>query len=237
MLTVHELAPGLWRWVAPHPAWTSDRGGPGGWEQAVACVHHEAPDAVVLIDPLVPPAETAEAQRFWTALDRDLERTARPLAVLIANAYHGRSADAIRARYAQRRGTSVHVPVEVRTRVSCSATHEFETGAMLPGGVQAHGIAGLDSGETAFWIRAHRALVLADAVIGAGAGAVRVAPPSWAAEGERAAELYTKEFRASLGRLVDLDPVLLLPSHGEPVLEAGAAALARAVAAPAWGKD
>jgi hypothetical protein len=236
-MTPRELAPGLWRWTAHHPAWTPERGGPGGWEQSVGCIYYETSDAVVLIDPLVPPPGTPEAQRYWTALDRDVERTALPVAVLVGNAYHGRSADSILARYGERRATSVHVHADARSRVSCAATSSFGDGARLPGGVHAHAIAGLDDGETAFWIPAHRALVFADAVIGAGAGSVRVAPRSWAPDGEQAAARYASEFRANLERLAGLDPVLLLPSHGEPVLEAGATALARAVAAPAWGED
>jgi glyoxylase-like metal-dependent hydrolase (beta-lactamase superfamily II) len=236
-MTVDELAPGLWRWTAPHPAWTPRQGGPAGWEPSVGCIYYEASDAVVLIDPLVPPSGTPDERRYWAALDRDVERTGLPVAVLVGNAYHGRSADAIRARYGERRATSVHVHADARDRVSCSVTSPFEDGETLPGEVHAHAIAGLDTGETAFWIPAHRALVFADAVLGAGAGEVRVAPRSWGADGEEAAARYAKEFRAGIERLVDLDPTILLPSHGKPVLEGGAAALVRAVAGPAWGES
>ena len=236
-MTARELAPGLWRWTAPHPCWTPERGGPGGWEQAVGCIYYEAPDAVVLIDPLVPPAGTPEEHRFWTALDGDVERASRAVAVLVGNSYHGRSADSIRARYVERYPISVHVHADARARAACSATGSFADGAALPGGVHAHPVRGLDSGETAFWIPEHRALVFADAVIGTGAGRIRVAPRSWAADGEDAAACYASGFRASLERLVQLDPVLVLPSHGEPVLDSGASSLARAVVEPAWGED
>jgi glyoxylase-like metal-dependent hydrolase (beta-lactamase superfamily II) len=235
-MTVDELAQGLWRWTTPHPAWTPEQGGSSGWEQSVGCVYYETSDAVVLIDPQVPPSGTPDETRYWAALDRDVERTGLPVAVLVGNAYHGRSADSIRARYGERRSTSVYAHADARARVSCSVTTPFEDGETLPGGVQAHAIAGLDAGETAFWIPAHRALVFADAVLGAGAGEVRVAPRSWGADGEEAAARYATEFRASIERLVALDPVVLLPSHGEPVLENGAAALVRAVEGPAWGE-
>ena len=231
-----ELAPGLWRWTVPHPSWTPERAGPGGWERSVGCIYLEAADAVVLIDPLVPPAATPDARRFWSALDRDVERVAKPVVVLVGNAYHGRSADAICERYGERCTVSIHVHADARARIA-AATTSFGDGASLPGAVRAHAIAGLDEGETAFWISAHRALVFADAVIGAGEGNVRVAPLSWAAEDAQAAARYRTGFRASLDRLVRLDPVRLLPSHGEPVLAGGAAALARAVAAPAWGDE
>ena len=55
---MEELAPGLWRWSA-------DLGGDEVW-----CVYVETPDAIVLIDPVVP----GEAERFFHALDRDVER-------------------------------------------------------------------------------------------------------------------------------------------------------------------
>lgn len=231
-----RLAEGLWRWVAPHPAWTSDTAGANNWERLVGCIYYEGSDALVLIDPLVPPAGTPDEQRFWTALDRDVERVGLPVVVLVGNVYHGRSADSIDGRYGRDRSTSIHVHADARDRVACSATSSFQHGDTLPGDIRAHRIAGLDVGETAFWIPTHRALVFADAIIGAGAGSVRVAPRSWGAGGEEADAVYASEFRGSIERLVDLDPLMLLPSHGDPVLEAGAAALAEAVTAPAWGE-
>ena len=70
-----ELAPGLWRWTAPHPNWREG----ADWEQEVGCVYYEAPDATVLIDPLVPP----ERERFFEALDRDVERRGLPVSILL----------------------------------------------------------------------------------------------------------------------------------------------------------
>ena len=43
-MNVHEIAPGLWRWTGFHEEWKQD----------VGSVYLEAPDAVCLIDPLVP---------------------------------------------------------------------------------------------------------------------------------------------------------------------------------------
>src|SRR5919108_611415 len=77
-MDVEAIAPGLWRWTTPHPDWTPEQGGPDGWEAAVGSVYYEAPAAVVLIDPLVP-AETEERERFWRALERDVEAVGRPL--------------------------------------------------------------------------------------------------------------------------------------------------------------
>ena len=59
-MDVLEIAPGLWRWTAFHEEWNED----------VGCVYVETEDGVVLIDPLVPPDDTA---KFWKALDRDVK--------------------------------------------------------------------------------------------------------------------------------------------------------------------
>ena len=48
------------------------------WEPEVGCVYYEAPEATVLIDPLVP----EERERFSQALDRDVERRGLPQILL-----------------------------------------------------------------------------------------------------------------------------------------------------------
>ena len=88
-MEVGELVPGLWRWTAPHPEWTPDQGGPDGWEAEVASFYCEAEGDILLIDPIVP-AEGSERERFWRALDRDVERVGAPHVVLSC-AWHVRS--------------------------------------------------------------------------------------------------------------------------------------------------
>ena len=86
-MDVQPLRPGLWRWTAPHPDWLPEKDKPGGWAEYVGCVYFEPAenkrDAVVLIDPLAPPAGTPDAERFWRALDRDVERAGVPVAILL----------------------------------------------------------------------------------------------------------------------------------------------------------
>ena len=48
-----ELRAGLWRWTAPHPEWQEG----DSWPQEVGSVYAELPDALVLVDPLVPADE------------------------------------------------------------------------------------------------------------------------------------------------------------------------------------
>jgi glyoxylase-like metal-dependent hydrolase (beta-lactamase superfamily II) len=215
-----KIAEGLWRWTAPHPEWTPDKDKPGGWGRMVGSVYYEpieyASAPILLIDPI-------DADGLQTALDRDLERTRRPVVILIGNVYHRRHAKEIRERLAK------------RTDCSIQAHPDFGTPGSL-GGVEALSLGALDLDETAFFIRPHKALVFSDAVLGAGDGRLAVAPESWAAKGEAAAKRYRERFRLSLERLLDLGPEIVLPSHGEPVLSRGREALAAAIGGPAWGE-
>jgi glyoxylase-like metal-dependent hydrolase (beta-lactamase superfamily II) len=158
-MIVQELAPGLWRWTGLHPDWTPDEGGPEGWEQEVGCVYYEAPGAVVLIDPLVPPEDE---ERFWRALDRDVERAGKPVHVVVTVHWHGRSSDTVAERYGAKVGGELPEGVEGRDAV------RFK--------------------ETILWIAEHRALVFGDVVLGAEEGGVRLCPESWL-EGTPHAEL------------------------------------------------
>lgn len=235
-LEVTRVRDGLWRWTAPHPEWTPEKGGPGGWGRTVGCVYHEGPDALVLVDPLVPPAGTSDEERFWKALDGDVARLGLPVAILLANRYHLRSAREVADRYRSGRETTVLAPEDAREHVGDAATRWFRAGELLPGGVEAHSAAALTPDETLFWIPAHRALVAADALLGAGDGEIRVAPGSWAAPGDEAHSRYEREFRDQLRVLLDLPIEIVLVAHGEPILSGGREALARALESPAWGQ-
>src|SRR6266540_4498461 len=73
---VRELAPGLWSWTARHPEWQEEF----GWEAEVRCFYLETDDATLVVDPLVP---ADDADPFWRALDRDVERRPRLVAVSV----------------------------------------------------------------------------------------------------------------------------------------------------------
>ena len=87
-----EIRPGLYRWTAPHPDYEPDPepGSPADWPEQVGCVAYEAPDALVLIDPLVP-------DQLWPALDGLAE--GRPVVVLTTINFHRRSRQAVVERY------------------------------------------------------------------------------------------------------------------------------------------
>src|SRR4029077_20020265 len=56
-MDVQQLANGLWRWAAPHPNAADWAGWGPPAPPEVGCVYYEAPDAVVLFDPLLPAGE------------------------------------------------------------------------------------------------------------------------------------------------------------------------------------
>jgi hypothetical protein len=91
-MQLSEIRPGLHRWTAPHPDYEPDPepDSPADWPEQVGCVAYEAPDTLVLIDPLVP-------DELWPALDRLAD--GRPVAVLTTIGFHRRSRDAVAERY------------------------------------------------------------------------------------------------------------------------------------------
>ena len=78
--------------------------------------------------------------------------------------------------------------------------------------------------EVVFWIPEHRALVPGDALLGDGAGGIRMCPESWLPGREE-----PRELAPSLRPLLDLPVERVLVSHGTPVLSDGRAALAAAL--------
>jgi glyoxylase-like metal-dependent hydrolase (beta-lactamase superfamily II) len=160
-MEVERIAPGLWRWTAPHPEWRTDT----EWPRDVGCVYYEGGDAVVLIDPLVP---ADEDDRFWHALDRDVARADRRVVVLRTVHWHQRSIDEVLARYPGARMWS------------------GESDEPLPAGVKAYPVEHAD--ETLFWIDEHRALLAGDVLLGTEGGGVRPCPDSWLPEHVKGAE-------------------------------------------------
>ena len=138
-------------------------------------MYYEAPDAIVLIDPLVP-GEDSESARLWEALDRDVERGAVPVHVLITVFWHTRSAEEVVRRYGGRLHAASRARPAIQRRTS-AVTDVFRPGDPLPGGIEA-----LPSGratEVVYWIPAHGAVVPGDVILGDGDGGLRLCPQSW----------------------------------------------------------
>lgn len=199
-MEVQELRPGLWRWTAEHPQWDHAE----HWGPEVGSVYAELADAVVVIDPLVPPDDE---DRFWSALDRDVERLGRPLYVLLTVHWHERSVDAVLDRY---------------KAVLWRPEEKIE----LPEGVEPVVVKGSDWSEAMFFLEPHRALVAGDLLIGRDGGIEL--PIQWFPKGEQ--EWARDELKPMLRERLGALPVeLVLVSHGEPVLTDAAAVLERAL--------
>jgi glyoxylase-like metal-dependent hydrolase (beta-lactamase superfamily II) len=199
-MEVRELRPGLWRWTASHPEWDHAE----HWGPEVGSVYAELPGAVVVVDPLVP---TDDEERFWAALDRDVERLGLPVHVLLTVHWHERSVPAVLDRY------------------KATLWRPEEKGE-LPAGVRAETVKGGDWAEALFFLEPHRALVAGDLLVGSEDGITL--PVDWFPQAERdwAEHELKPDLRQRLGAL----PVeLVVVSHGEPVLEHGADALRRAL--------
>lgn len=201
-MTFQELRPGLRRWTARHPDWEPDAepDSPADWPPDVGCVAYEAPDAFVVIDPLVP----RDTERFWAAMDEDVRGHGKRVAVLNTIAWHRRSRDDFVRRY------------------GASTSRARKT---LPQGVETIPIR--RAGEVMVWLPEHRALVPGDRILGGRRGGLRLCPDSWLRY--LPSGISGVELRASLRPLLELPIELVLVSHGEPVLKDGRRALERAL--------
>lgn len=201
---LRELRPGLFRWTALHPdAESSPKpASPADWGPDVGSVAFAGPEALVLVDPLVP-ADRPVLQR---ELDELVRSHGRRVAILTTLKFHRRSRPELAARYA------------------ASTSRARRT---LPEGVETVAIRG--AGETMIWLPEPRALVPGDRLLGDDAGGLRLCPDSWL--GYLASGMRRGGLRSALRPLLDLPVESVLVSHGEPVLENGRDAIARALAA------
>jgi len=186
-MRVQRLADGLWRWTAPHPEWRDG----ADWDRTVGSVYCETPDAVVLIDPLIPD-DGADRERFWDALDRDVERLRVPVVVLLTCRWHLRGARMVRGRY----NAAVWAPPKaVAGLEGLDGALVLDDGARPVARVEADlmGLPSPSGDEAVFWLSEHGALVPGDVLLGNGAGGVRLAPPGWYSESPAERRWYGRE--------------------------------------------
>jgi hypothetical protein len=170
------------------------------WEEDVGSVALDTPDGIVLIDPLDPPPELG-----------------RPAHVLVTVYWHAREAAGLKARtWAPSRSL----------RPLANRGVEAENAAVgLPCGIRTFQTA--RAAEAVYWLPEHRALVVGDVLLGAGAKPratdepLRLCPERWLGKATHG------DLRASLRPLLDLPVEHVLVSHGAPVLGSGKAALER----------
>jgi glyoxylase-like metal-dependent hydrolase (beta-lactamase superfamily II) len=202
-MDLQEIAPHLWHWTAPHPEWKPKYAEKGGWEEIISSYALVADDALVLFDPIVP---ADEPDRFWEALDRDVEHHGPP-AILITLYWHARSSQEIADRY---EGTTVwaHEPAAALVGKRVHYTNVFTEDDELPGGTQA--IPLHNRHEVAFWLPSHKATVIGDTILG-GDGRARLCPPSWLGKSDS-----MDEVRAAVHRILKFPANRLLLTHGGP---------------------
>jgi glyoxylase-like metal-dependent hydrolase (beta-lactamase superfamily II) len=122
---------------------------PADWPETVGSVAYEAPDAFVLVDPLVP-------EELWPALEERVWAHGRPVRVLTTIGFHRRSRD------------------EVVRRLDATTSRAKPS---LPEGVETVTIR--RAGETMVWLPGPRALVPGDRLLGDDQGGLRMCPPGW----------------------------------------------------------
>jgi glyoxylase-like metal-dependent hydrolase (beta-lactamase superfamily II) len=215
-MRVEQLRPHLWRWTAPHPDWRPEHADDGqGWEREVASAAVVRDDEFVLVDPQAP-ADEADRETFWSAVDRDVSHHGAPHVVLTV-AWHRRSADEVAARYEGTRVWAYRGEAE-----GGPVTDAYDVGTELPGGLRAFDAHWAP--EAVLWSPEHRALLTGDVLLGGGSAGLRLLPESWVPEGMTRADVA-----AALEPLLELPVEIVLPAHGDPVLADGAAALERAL--------
>jgi hypothetical protein len=202
-MEVAELAPGLWSWTATHPEWESGH----GWEAQVRCFYVEAEDATIVVDPLVPAPD--EADRFWRSLDRDVERRARPVAVVLTQAAHARSAGDVAARY----DAEVWGHEDARPKVGGAPFHTLFPGETTPGGARVLPFDQEPDGSgTPLYFPDRAALAVGDVFISV-EGELRI----WWAHGTSSGSWYHERLLPSLRAWLELPIEHVLVAHGEQI--------------------
>jgi hypothetical protein len=217
---MEKLTDGLWRWTARHPEWH-----PGDFGAEVACFAARANGTTLLIDPLLPP----DPGPVLNVLDAGIEDR---VAILITIPYHVRSSEELWRRYRKDAETTTHGHRACAKRLKDrSGFREIEPGVPLPAGVTAHRIGKPRRYETPLHLPSHRALVFGDAVA-EWDGRLRV----WATDkvDAKVERFHRERFNPTLEPLLELDFDTVLPTHGDPVMRGGKAALRDALNAKPW---
>lgn len=94
-MELEQVAPGLARWVLPHPEFKpgAKSGSPADWPEQVGCVVARVGRRVVFFDPLLP----EDPAGFWPVLDDFVDGA--PVTVLTTIRFHKRSRQALIERF------------------------------------------------------------------------------------------------------------------------------------------
>ena len=189
MVSVHDVAPGLWFWRRGHPAWK-----PGlQWSEEVTSTCVASGGEVALIDPLAPPHDATEA---WERLD-----ASPPTMAVILKPDHVRDVDLFVRRY----GCRAFGPHWFwRDDIPEAELEGIQPGDELPGGLVAL-YDGRGRVETPLWLPEQRAVVFADGMT-APEGELLVWGTPW----------HEERVLPALRALLDLPFEHVIVSHGAP---------------------
>ncbi len=219
-MEVEELAAGLWRWSARHPEWS-----PGySWDPEVSCFYVEADDATLVVDPLVP---SDEGQRFWTSLDRDVERRELPVAVLLTQAAHTRSAGDVAGRY----GAVIWGHEQARDKIGAAPFEAIRAGDDLPGARVLDFAQDPGGSGTPLYFPSHRAVAIGDVFIAID-GELRY----WWGHGTHDENWYRERLAPSIRRWLELPIDHVLVAHGDKVRGGGDEIVAALERRPHYGE-
>jgi glyoxylase-like metal-dependent hydrolase (beta-lactamase superfamily II) len=170
---MRELAPGLWHWTAPHPAWESSE----PWDQNVSSYATDDGERLLLFDPLGVPSEIEER-----AADRET-------AIVLTAPWHERDAQSL----VERLGVPVYTPLPdtaeylMQTygitaeqagdgspdvvwllKEGLGEARVYAAGDRLDTGIEA--FPGQKPNDMVLWIESHRAVIVGDTLADHGRG-------------------------------------------------------------------
>jgi glyoxylase-like metal-dependent hydrolase (beta-lactamase superfamily II) len=216
---VQEIAAGIWCWQR-RPRGL--RPGEFGTRTSYALT---VKGETLLIDPLV----EGDDDPALAVLDTLAGARVR---ILISKPFHTRSAEPLWWRY-RRAQACIYGHPEVATRLGDTSGFEAVTdGTDVSGLARFHPIGSPPRSEQPIEIPAHRALVFGDAVVETGGGELRV----WddPLDSERRRRWWRERYMPTLERLAALEVEHVLVTHGQTVVNDGAAALRRALDREPW---
>jgi glyoxylase-like metal-dependent hydrolase (beta-lactamase superfamily II) len=209
---MRELAPGLWHWTAPHPAWESSE----PWDQNVSSYATDDGKCLLLFDPLGVPSEIEER-----AADRDA-------AIVLTAPWHERDAQNL----VERLGVPVYTPLPdtaeylMQTygitaeqagdgspdvvwllKEGIGEARVYAAGDRLDAGVEA--FPGQKPNDMVLWIESRRAVVAGDTLADLGRGLD--INPRWLGPG-----VTREQVAEGLRPLLDLPVEHVLATHGGP---------------------
>jgi hypothetical protein len=221
---MEQIAPGIYRWTAPHPEYRTS---------AEEVVSYAVVDGGVLslVDPLLPGEADARRAPLLAELD-GLVRDAQCLELPVTIPYHTRSAESLYERYSRTRPTRIWGHPNVKKRLTRGAPMETipmtTSGAGTPiadGALVAFTIGRPRRSEHPMYFPGRRALVFGDAVVGTSEGR-----RLWR-QGSAGAEWYRGVFAPTLEPLLALTIEHVLVTHGPAAVGDGHEALAACLAA------